>query len=75
MNIPKHRKLFLQIVRETSVRESDGPGFVREIIDESGHADVRESVCPGTVLSGKVIVQETDSGKRPFPGRIALYGL
>jgi len=28
MNIPKYSKLFIQIVRETSVRESDCPGNV-----------------------------------------------
>jgi len=29
MNIPKYSKLFIRIVRETSVRESDCPGNVR----------------------------------------------
>ena len=29
MNIPKYSKLFIQIVQETSVRESDCPGNVR----------------------------------------------
>jgi len=28
MNIPKYSKLFIEIVRETSVRESDCPGNV-----------------------------------------------
>jgi len=37
MNIPKYSKLFIQIVRETSVRETS----------------VRESDCPGNVLYGK----------------------
>ena len=29
MNIPKYSKLFIQIVRETSARETDCPGNVR----------------------------------------------
>ena len=36
-----------------------GKRLVREIIDELGHAVVRETSCPGIVLSGKVIVRQT----------------
>jgi len=49
----KYSKLFIQIVRQTSVRER-----------LSGKVIVRETSCPGNVLcgkrlSGKVIVRET----------------
>jgi len=37
MNIPKYSKLFIQIVRETSIRETS----------------VRENDCQGNVLYGK----------------------
>jgi len=50
MNIPKYSKLFIQIVRETSCTGNT---------DESGHADVRESDCPGKVLYGKRVVWES----------------
>jgi len=52
-----------------------GKRLVREIIDESGHADVRETSfretsfretsCPWKVLSGKRLVRETS-----WPGNV-----
>ena len=73
VNIPKYSKLFIQIIRETSVRENDCPGNVLY-----GNHLVRESSCPGKVLSGKRPVRETScpgnvclgkwlSGKCPLP--------
>jgi len=55
MNIPKYSKLFIQIVRETSVRESDCPGNVFT----GNNRRVMARRRPGNVLSGKLIVRET----------------
>jgi len=70
MNIPKYSKLFVQIVRETSVRESDCPGNVlygkqstSQATQTSGKRLVRENDCPGKVLSGKRLVRKRLSGK------------
>jgi len=67
MNVSKYSKLFIQIVRETSVREtsvpeSDYPGNVCPGIVLSGKGLVRETSCPGNVCPGKWL-----SGKRPLP--------
>jgi len=40
MNIPKYSKLFIQIVRETSVRESDCPGNVRYAVADLQRAEI-----------------------------------
>jgi len=65
MNNPKYSKLVIQIVRETSVRESDCPGnvlYAKQSTSQarkrpgnvlSGNRLVREMSCPGNVLSGK----------------------
>jgi len=52
--------------------------LVREIIDESWHANVRETSCPGNVLSmkrlsGKVIVRETSVNRLREPLRDAAH--
>ena len=54
--------------------------LVPEIIDESGHADVRETSfresdcpersCPGNVLSGKRLVPETSVRESDCPGNV-----
>jgi len=53
MNIPKYSKLFIQIVRETSVRERDCPGNVFAGNVLSGKRLIREMSCPGNVCPGK----------------------
>ena len=58
--IPKYSKLFIQIVRETSVRETSCTGNNRR---------VRARSCPGNVLSGKVIVWETSCPGNVLSGR------
>ena len=65
MNIPKYSKLFIQIIRETSVRENDCPGNVLY-----GNHLVRESSCPGKVLSGKRLVRETSVRESDCPGNV-----
>jgi len=70
MNIPKYSKLFTQIVRETSVRESDCPGNVlngKRLYPGKwlfGKSLVRETSCPGNVCLGKWL-----TGKYPLPPR------
>jgi len=44
MNIPKYSKLFIQIVRETSVLESDCPGNVRYPWMECGISSCRRAI-------------------------------
>jgi len=55
MNIPKYSKLFIQIVRETSVRGTSCKGNNRRVMALRRPGNV----FPGNVLSGKVIVRET----------------
>jgi len=54
MNIPKYSKLFIQMVRETSVRETP----------------VRESGCLGNVLSGNRLVRESSVRESDCPGNV-----
>ena len=49
MNIPKYSKLFIQIIRETSVQESDCTGNVLSGKRLSRKRLVWESDCPGNV--------------------------
>ena len=70
MNIPKYSKLFIQIVRKCL----SGKRLVREIIDESGHADVREisfrkTSCPGKWLVGIGLVRDTSCPGNVCPGK------
>jgi len=65
MNIPKYSKLFIQIVRETSVRKSDCPGNVLY-----GKRLVRESSCLGNVLFGKRLVREMSVRESDCPGNV-----
>jgi len=62
MNFPKYSKLFIQIVRETSV----GKVIVRKTSCKGNNRRVRARRRPGSVFPGNVL-----SGKRPLPEDIA----
>ena len=66
MNIPKYSKLFIQIVRETSVRETSCTGNNRRV---RAHRHLG-NVFPGNVLSGNRVVRETSVRESDCPGNI-----